>query len=92
MTQKSHFCPILALISQRCCYRVPVRIRSLPHAPRHLALGSLWVNFDLGNLMGHVGVIVVSKFTSWDGFSCCQGRVADDILVPPPKGSEGATF
>ena len=34
--------------------------------------------------MGHVRVIAVSKFTSWDGFSCCWGRVADDILVPPP--------
>ena len=39
--------------------------------------------------MGHVEVIVVSKFISWEGFSCCQGRVADDILVPPPKGSRG---
>ena len=41
------------------------------HPPPRLALGSLYVNFDLGNVMGHVGVIVVSKFTSWDGFSCC---------------------
>ena len=58
----------------------------MPNAPPGLALGSLQVNFDLGNLKGHVGVIVVSKFTSWDGFSCCQGRVADDIVVPPPQG------
>ena len=40
--------------------------------------------------MGHVGVIIFSKFTSWDGFSCCQGRAANDILHPPPQmGSRG---